>query len=115
MEQGKNETMPSLDRIAQRIIILQEEINVRENEITELKDRIMQNHPVGSYQAGDLKVSIRPGARTINAKRFLQMFPPAEHPDLYQLKPDSGKARRQLGEDALLPVMDERKPTVVIS
>lgn len=104
-----------LEAQAKRIATLQAEIKDREDEVTTLKTTILDQWPAGTYPAGDLKVSIRPGARTINASRFTKQFPPTEYPDLYKLSPDSTKARKQLGEEQLQPVMTSRKPTVVIS
>ena len=104
-----------LEAQAKRIAILQAEIKDREDEVDSLKSTILNQWPTGSYEAGNLKVSIRPGARTINASRFTKQFPPTEYPDLYKLSPDSTKARKQLGEERLQPVMTSRKPTVVIS
>lgn len=104
-----------LEAQAKRIATLQQEIKDREDEVTTLKTTILDQWPAGTYPAGDLKVSIRPGAKTINPSKFTKLFPPTEHPDLYKLSPDSTKARKQLGEEQLQPVMTSRKPTVVIS
>jgi hypothetical protein len=104
-----------LEAQAKRIATLQQEIKDREDEVTALKTTILDQWPAGTYPAGDLKVSIRPGAKTINPSKFTKLFPPVDHPDLYKLSPDSTKARKQLGEEQLQPVMTSRKPTVVIS
>ena len=104
-----------LEAQAKRIALLQDEIKQRADEVDTLKATILNQWPVGTYTAGELSVSVRPGARTINPSRFAKQFPPADYPDLYKLSPDSTKARKQLGEERLQPVMTSRKPTVVIS
>ena len=43
---------------AARIVELQAEIASRQEEVDELKARILDSHPVGTYQAGSLKVSL---------------------------------------------------------
>ena len=104
-----------LEAQAKRIALLQDEIKQRADEVATLKNTILDQWPEGTYEAGDLKVSVRPGAKTISAPRFTKAFPPKDYPDLYKLSPDSTKARKQLGEERLQPVMTSRKPTVVIS
>jgi hypothetical protein len=104
-----------LEAQATRIAVLQEEIRQREDEVATLKNTILDQWPEGTYEAGHLKVSIRPGAKTISAPRFAKAFPPADYPDLYKRSPDSTKARRQLGEERLAAVMTSRKPTVVVA
>ena len=55
---------------AARIVELQAEIASRQEEIDNLKSLILDSHPVGTYQAGNLKVQVKPGARRINAGTF---------------------------------------------
>ena len=47
---------------AARIVELQAEIASRQEEIDNLKSRILDSHPAGTYQAGNLKVQVKPGA-----------------------------------------------------
>lgn len=100
---------------ATKIVSLQEEIQQRQEEVDAIKTQILDSYPVGKYEAGSLTVDVRAGAKTINAKKFEDLFPPEQHPDLYKLSPDTTKARKQLGEDALAPTFTSRKPTVVIA
>ena len=104
-----------LEAQAKRIALLQDEIKQRADEVATLKNTILDQWPEGTYEAGDLKVSVRPGAKTISAPRFTKAFPPKDYPDLYKLSPDSTKARKQLGEERLAAVMTSRKPTVVVA
>ena len=54
---------------AARIVELQAEIASRQEEIDNLKSLILDSHPVGTYQAGNLKVQVKPGARRITPAR----------------------------------------------
>ena len=52
-----------------------------------MKARILDSHPVGTYQAGNLKVQVKPGARRINAGTFEEAYPATKYPGAYQLRP----------------------------
>lgn len=60
---------------AANIVELQAEIASRQEEIDNLKSLILDSHPVGTYQAGNLKVQVKPGARRINAGTFEKSLP----------------------------------------
>ena len=66
---------------AARIVELQAEIASRQEEVDELKARILDSHPVGTYQAGNLKVQVKPGARRINAGTFEKPIRPPSIPE----------------------------------
>lgn len=104
-----------LEAQAKRIAQLQEEIKTREDEAASIKNTILDQWQPGKYDAGNLTVHVKEGAKTINATKFTKTFPPTQYPDLYKLTPDSKEARKQLGEQQLAPVMSSRKPTVVIA
>jgi hypothetical protein len=104
-----------LEAQAKRVAQLQEEIKTREDEVAGIKNTIIDQWQPGKYDAGNLTVQVKEGARTINAAKFSKTFPPTEYPDLYKLSPDSKEARKQLGEQQLAPVMTSRKPSVVIA
>ncbi len=72
---------------AARIVELQAEIASRQEEIDNLKSLILDSHPVGTYQAGNLKVQVKPGARRINAGTFEKAYPATKYPGAYQLRP----------------------------
>ena len=74
---------------AARIVELQAEIASRQEEIDNLKSLILDSHPVGTYQAGNLKVQVKPGARRINAGTFEKAYPATKYPGAYQLKPSA--------------------------
>lgn len=103
-----------LARQAARIADLQEGIKRSQDEIDSLKSQILDAWPVGSYEAGDLKVQIRPGNQRLDAKRFAEAYPAAANPSLYKVTPDAAAARRALGEMALEPLMKRDKSSVVV-
>ena len=114
--------MPSLDdqkhdllaRQAARIAELQVGIKRAQDEIDSLKSQILGAWPVGSYEAGDLKVQVKPGNQRLDSKRFMQAYSAAENPSLYKVSPDVPAARRALGEMALEPLMKRDKSSVVV-
>ena len=101
---------------AARIVELQAEIASRQEEIDNLKSLILDSHPVGTYQAGNLKVQVKPGARRINAGTFEKAYPAAKYPRAYQLKPRPlSQLEKLLTADAVSGYMVSGKPTVVVS
>jgi hypothetical protein len=100
---------------AARIVSLQTQEKTIHEQVEQMKAQILARWPEGVYQAGELKVAVKAGAKTINPTAFRQAFPPEEHPGLYRLAPDAAKARKQLGEERLSGLMTSRKPTVVVS
>lgn len=103
-----------LARQAARIAALQVDIKHAQDEIDSLKAQILGTWPVGSYEAGDLKVQVKLGNQRLDAKRFMQTYPAAENPSLYKVSPNIPAARRALGEMALEPLMKRDKSSVVV-
>ena len=96
---------------AARIVELQAEIASRQEEIDNLKSLILDSHPVGTYQAGNLKVQVKPGARRINAGTFEKAYPGA-----YQLRPRPlSQLEKLLSADAVADYAMSGKPMVVVS
>lgn len=104
----------TLQAQAARIASLQVDIKRAQDEIDRLKTQILENWPVGSYEAGDLKVQVKAGSQRLDAKRFAQAYPAASNPKLYKVAPDVSAARRALGEDALADLMRRDKASVVV-
>lgn len=101
---------------AARIVELQAEIASRQEEVDELKARILDSHPAGTYQAGNLKVQVKPGARRINAGTFEKAYPATKYPGAYQLRPRPlSQLERLLTADAVADYAVSGKPTVVVS
>lgn len=101
---------------AARIVELQAEIASRQEEVDELKARILDSHPAGTYQAGQLKVQVKPGARRINAGTFEKAYPATKYPGAYQLKPRPlSQLEKLLSADAVADYAMSGKPTVVVS
>lgn len=87
-----------LARQAARITALQVDIKHAQDEIDSLKAQILGAWPVGSYEAGDLKVQVKLGNQRLDAKRFMQTYPAAENPSLYKVSPNIPAARRALAK-----------------
>lgn len=101
---------------AARIVELQAEIASRQEEVDDLKARILDSHPAGTYQAGNLKVQVKPGARRINAGTFEKAYPATKYPGAYQLKPRPlSQLEKLLTSDAVADYAMSGKPTVVVS
>lgn len=101
---------------AARIVELQAEIASRQEEVDELKARILDSHPAGTYQAGSLKVQVKPGARRINAGTFEKAYPATKYPGAYQLRPRPlSQLEKLLTADAVADYAMSGKPTVVVS
>ena len=101
---------------AARIVELQAEIASRQEEVDDLKARILDSHPAGTYQAGNLKVQVKPGARRINAGTFEKAYPATKYPGAYQLRPRPlSQLERLLTADAVADYAVSGKPTVVVS
>lgn len=101
---------------AARIVELQAEIAIRQEEVDELKARILDSHPAGTYQAGNLKVQVKPGARRINAGTFEKAYPATKYPGAYQLRPRPlSQLEKLLSADAVADYAMSGKPTVVVS
>lgn len=101
---------------AARIVELQAEIASRQEEVDDLKARILDSHPAGTYQAGNLKVQVKPGARRINAGTFEKAYPATKYPGAYQLKPRPlSQLEKLLSADAVADYAMSGKPMVVVS
>ena len=97
---GEVETKPNPDEglrqglfeaQAARIVELQAEIASRQDEVDELKARILDSHPAGTYQA-------------------------TKYPEAYQLKPRPlSQLEKLLSADAVAGYAMSGKPTVVVS
>lgn len=103
-----------LTRQAARIAALQVDIKRAQDEIDSLKTQILDAWPVGSYEAGDLRVQVKLGNQRLDAKRFAEAYPAARNPTFYKIAPDVSAARKALGEMALEPLMKRDKSSVVV-
>ena len=81
-----------------------------------MKARILDSHPAGTYQAGNLKVQVKPGARRINAGTFEKAYPATKYPGAYQLRPRPlSQLEKLLSADAVADYAMSGKPMVVVS
>lgn len=103
-----------LEAQARRIAVLQARMQDLQAEVDGLKAQILDQWPAGSYEAAGLKVQVREGARRLDAARFAEAYPAADHPAFYKVAPDVAAARHELGEAALEPFMRRGRATVVV-
>lgn len=112
MEQEKRNR---LERIARRIAVLQDEISTRSEELAGLKAQLLAGYEIGSYQAGDLKVSIQRGKRSLDTKRFQKRFPVASNPKCYEVKPLSlSRLEKLVGSETLGDLIVRGKESVKV-
>ena len=100
---------------AKRIASLQARIKESQDEIDRLKGLILDAYPVGSYDAGDLKVSVRAGASRLDEKKFVKKYPVRENPSLYTVKPNTSAIRKAIAPVELEDVYTSGKAQVVVS
>lgn len=105
-----------LDLVAmsRRIVTLQAEISQREDEIDDIKARILKARQPGTYQAGDLEVQVRAGAARLDSTRFQKAFPAKEHPTFYKLALNTPAIKKAISEDDLAAYQTQGKPSVVV-
>ena len=101
---------------AARIVELQAEIASRQEENRQSQIPVLDSHPAGTYQAGNLKVQVKPGARRINAGTFEKAYPATKYPGAYQLRPRPlSQLEKLLSADAVADYAVSGKPMVVVS
>lgn len=111
----EKEQQDRLTGIAQRIAVLQDEINIREEELASLKSQLLNSYGIGVYQAGDLKVSIQRGKRRLDTKRFQERFPVASNPKCYEVNPLSlSKLEKLVGSETLGDLIVRGKESVKV-
>lgn len=111
----EKEQQDRLTGIAQRIAVLQDEINIREEELASLKSQLLNSYDIGVYQAGDLKVSIQRGRRRLDTKRFQERFPVASNPKCYKVSPLSlSELEKLVGSETLGDLIVHGKESVTV-
>lgn len=100
---------------AKRIVSLQARIKESQDEIDRLKGLILDAYPVGSYDAGNLKVTVRQGASRLDEKKFQAKYPVRENPGLYMTKPNTTAIKKAIAPVELEDVYTSGKATVVVS
>lgn len=88
--------------LARQVTTLDEQIDALQQQRGALVQTIAALVPnVGSYAAGDALVTVRPGSRRLDAKRFEDAYPFEKHPELYKVAPDTTAAKNELGANKL--------------
>ena len=90
-----------LEATAQQIMKLDEVIEDLKARRAALVQSIVATCGPGKHDAGDLVVSVRPGARRLDAARFASAYPAEKYPSFYKATPDTKAARDELGQNKL--------------
>lgn len=101
---------------AQRIAIIDSQIKDLTEERDDLKTQILVSHPhPGSYTAGALTVTVKTGARRLDARKLEKAYPADKYPSLYKQTLDTKAVRDQFAPNALTDYQTAGTPTVVVS
>ncbi|BAQ32071.1 hypothetical protein [Bifidobacterium scardovii] len=100
---------------AARIVELQGEIKTREDELESLKSQILDSHTPGTYQAGQLKVTVKNGPMRLDTAKLGKDYPATDYPQLYKSALDTRAVRGAFAPVALAGYQVAGKPQVVIS
>ncbi|MEE1296689.1 MAG: hypothetical protein UHD09_07645 [Bifidobacterium sp.] len=76
-----------LEQVAAQIANLELQQSAISLRISQLKQQVADHCPDGTWPAGDLKVIVSPGRRSIDPKAFAAMVPFEQYPEYYELKP----------------------------
>lgn len=90
-----------LEATVQQIMKLDEVIEDLKARRAALVQSIVTARGPGKHDAGDLVVSVRPGARRLDAARFASAYPVEKYPSFYKATPDTKAARDELGANKL--------------
>ena len=105
----------NLENTAANITSLQAQKEQIDEQITSLKQLILDNREPGSYEAGELKVQVREGSKRLDAKKFEATYPPTrDNAYLYKTAVDLKKVKENFSPADLEPFMTAGAPQVVI-
>jgi hypothetical protein len=99
---------------AKRIALLQARIEECQTEIDQIKQRILDTHEPGSYEADELTVQVREGAKRLDAKKFMNTFPASDKPEFYELKPALNVIKKHIAPTELEQYQTTSKPSVIV-
>lgn len=104
-----------LEAQAERYVELQATIKHLTQQLDQLKTQLLNQLPEGTHRAGEHTITIKNGNRGINTTSFMQAYPPADHPHLYELKPLAfSKLIEQEGLQNLEPYVTHGKTQVKV-
>jgi hypothetical protein len=90
-----------------------------EETIKERKDTIkailLASFEVGAHPVGPYKVTIKAGARRLNAARLTAAFPVTQHPELYKPVLDTTAVKEHMAPVQLAAFQDAGAPTVTVA
>ncbi|RSX53965.1 hypothetical protein D2E25_0271 [Bifidobacterium goeldii] len=101
---------------AQRIAIIDNQIKELQEERESIKQQILVSHPTpGTYEAGALTVTVKNGARRLDARKLEKAYPADKYPQLYKNALDTKMVRQQFAPAALEAYQTASSPTVVVA
>ncbi|KFI65732.1 hypothetical protein [Bifidobacterium cuniculi] len=104
-----------LAEVAAQIVNLELQRSAITMRIDQLKQQVTEHCPGGTWPAGDLKVTVSPGRRSIDQARMREQFPPDQYPQFYKRVPKAlSTLEKETGSAALAGCVTTGKPTVTI-
>ena len=104
-----------LEAQAKRITDLQATIDNAKTEIDGLKAQILETHDIGTYEAGNLKVTVKKGAARLDSRKITKNFPAETFPQLYSTSLDAKAVHREFSPQALESYETHNAPSVVVA
>lgn len=84
------------------------------DKMADIKARLLEALPLGSYQAGPLTVQVKAGARTLDAKKLEAAYPLADNPLFYKATLDTAAVKNLVAPIVLEQYMRQNQTSVVI-
>lgn len=104
-----------LEQVAAQIVNLELQQSAISLRISQLKQQVADHCPDGTWPAGDLKVIVSPGRRSIDQSRMREQFPPDQYPNFYKPTPKAlSVLEKETGSARLAGCVTTGKPTVTI-
>jgi len=102
--------------LAERLTALQEEIEAREIEAKNLRERALSltNNTPGTYAAGKMNIIIRRGANRLDQKKFAADHPMAQYPKFYEPKLNTTAVKKGVAADDLEQYQTTGPQTVMV-
>lgn len=80
-----------------------------------IKAIFLGHFEVGAHPVGPYKVTIKAGARRLNATRLTAAFPVTQHPELYKPVLDTTAVKEHMAPVQLAAFQDAGAPTVTVA
>lgn len=104
-----------LAEVAAQIVNLELQRSAIIMRIDQLKKQVVEHCPGGTWQAGDLKVTVSAGRRTLDAARMREQFPPDQYPGMYKRVPKAlSTIEKETGSSVIADCVTTGNPVVTI-